>query len=69
GVMFVLSSLSVIIQVVYFKITGGKRVFLMAPIHHHFERKGIHESKITVIYMIVTAMIGVLCTILHLIFL
>ncbi|HEY8389393.1 MAG TPA: phospho-N-acetylmuramoyl-pentapeptide-transferase, partial [Clostridia bacterium] len=46
GVMFVLSSLSVIIQVVYFKITGGKRVFLMAPIHHHFERKGIHESKI-----------------------
>ncbi len=69
GIMFVLSSLSVIIQVAYFKITGGKRVFLMAPLHHHFERKGIHESKITVIYMIATSVIGTLCTILYLIFL
>ena len=69
GIMFVLSSLSVIIQVGYFKITGGKRIFLMAPLHHHFERKGIHESKITVIYMIVTAVIGIFCTILYLVFL
>ena len=69
GIMFVLSSLSVIIQVAYFKITGGKRVFLMAPLHHHFERKGIHESKITVIYMIATSVIATLCTILYLIFL
>lgn len=69
GIMFVVSSLSVIIQVCYFKITSGKRVFLMAPIHHHFERKGIHESKITVIYIIVTAIMGILCTILYLMFL
>lgn len=69
GVMFVLSSLSVIIQVVYFKATKGKRVFLMAPLHHHFERKGIHEAKITVIYIMVTAILGVLSTVLYLLFL
>lgn len=69
GVMFVLSSLSVIIQVLYFKATGGKRVFLMAPLHHHFERKGIHESKITVIYIMATAVMGILSVILYLLFL
>jgi len=69
GVMFVLSSLSVIIQVLYFKATKGKRVFLMAPLHHHYERKGIHEAKITVIYIMVTAVMGILSGILYLIFL
>lgn len=51
--MFVLSAVSVIIQVVYFKFTK-KRVFLMAPIHHHFEKSGMHETKVAVIYIIVT---------------
>lgn len=69
GIMFVMSSLSVIIQVIYFKKTGGKRFFLMAPLHHHFERKGIHESKITVIYIIITALAGLLSTTLYLIIL
>ncbi len=58
GVMYVLTSLSVIIQVVYFKLTHGKRVFLMAPFHHHFERKGVFEGKIAVIYTLVTFVCG-----------
>ena len=50
---FVLSAVSVIIQVVYFKLTK-KRVFLMAPLHHHFEKKGVNENKIVAIYIITT---------------
>jgi len=53
GVMFVLSALSDIIQVLHFKRTH-KRVFLMAPLHHHFEQKGVHENRIVTIYIIVT---------------
>ena len=54
GVMFVLSALSDIIQVLHYKRTK-KRVFLMAPLHHHFEKKGIHENKIVVAYIAITA--------------
>ena len=57
--MFV-SSLSDIIQVTYFKKTHGKRVFKMAPLHHHFEMSGIPETRIVAMYYIVTA---VLCLI------
>ncbi len=57
GFMFVLSSLSVIIQVAYYKMTK-KRVFLMAPLHHHFEKKGIHEVRISVVYSLITILIG-----------
>ena len=46
GALFVIEALSVIIQVTYFKKTGGKRVFRMAPIHHHFELGGWHETKV-----------------------
>ncbi len=53
GVMFVLSALSDIIQVAHFKRTH-KRVFLMAPLHHHFEQKGVHENRIVTVYIIVT---------------
>ena len=53
GIMFVLSALSDIIQVLHFKRTR-KRVFLMAPLHHHFEQKGVHENRIVTIYIIVT---------------
>ena len=53
GIMFVLSALSDIIQVLHYKRTK-KRVFLMAPLHHHFEQKGVHENRIVVIYMVVT---------------
>lgn len=60
GGLFVMEALSVIIQVGWFKLTG-KRVFLMAPIHHHFEKKGWTESQIVIrfwIIAIILAMIG-----------
>lgn len=57
GIMFVASALSVVIQVAYYKKTK-KRVFLMAPLHHHFEKKGIHETKIVAVYGIITLMVG-----------
>ncbi|RKW71661.1 phospho-N-acetylmuramoyl-pentapeptide-transferase [Galactobacter caseinivorans] len=50
--MFVLISLSVIIQVGYFKLSGGKRVFLMAPLQHHFELKGWEETTVVVRFWI-----------------
>ena len=58
GIMFVLSSISVIIQVIYYKKTG-KRVFLMAPIHHHFQQKGYSEAKIAFTYAAITAGLGI----------
>ena len=57
GLMFVLSAISVIIQVVHYKRTH-KRVFLMAPLHHHFEKKGVNENRIVSIYIIVTMILG-----------
>lgn len=56
ALMYIISSVSVIIQVAYFKRTG-KRVFKMAPIHHHFEKLGYPETKITAMYMIITAIL------------
>lgn len=63
AMVFVLEALSVIIQVYYFKLTKGKRVFLMAPLHHHFEKKGWHENKIVLRFWIIGlifAIIGLL---------
>ena len=57
GIMYVVSCISVIVQVISFK-TRGKRVFLMSPLHHHLELKGINESKIVSYYCIVTAIAG-----------
>ena len=54
GIMFVLSSVSVILQVGSFKLRNKKRIFLMAPLHHHFELKGYPETKIVSMYMIIT---------------
>ncbi len=59
GIIYVATSLSVILQVVYFKLSHGKRIFLMAPLHHHFERKGIHENRISMVYGAVTFAAGV----------
>ncbi len=53
GGIFVAETLSVILQVGYFKATGGKRIFMMAPLHHHFEQKGWHEEKVIVRFWIV----------------
>lgn len=60
GVILVAELLSVVIQVIYFRLTGGKRVFLMAPIHHHYEMKGIPEVKITLWFWIITFISGIL---------
>ena len=56
GIMYVVSGISVILQVLYYKLTK-KRIFLMAPFHHHLEMKGYHESKIVTIYF-VASMVG-----------
>jgi phospho-N-acetylmuramoyl-pentapeptide-transferase len=68
GVMFVVSSVSDILQVAYFKWTKrktgeGKRIFLMAPFHHHLEKKGWAEGKIVALYSIVTILAGVVCVV------
>ena len=57
GVMFVVSGVSVILQVLHYKRTK-KRIFLMAPYHHHLQHKGISECKISYIYMAVTLSVG-----------
>ncbi|MDA8160929.1 MAG: phospho-N-acetylmuramoyl-pentapeptide-transferase [Desulfobacteraceae bacterium] len=58
GGIFVMEALSVIIQVGYFKMSGGKRVFLMAPFHHHFEKKGWTEPKVVVRFWIISIILG-----------
>lgn len=60
GGLFVIETLSVILQVGYFKWTGGKRLFRMAPIHHHFELKGWSEPKVIIRFWIITV-VFVLC--------
>ena len=57
GGIFLIEALSVIIQIISFK-TRGKRVFLMTPIHHHFEKKGIPEPKVVVRFWIITLMLA-----------
>lgn len=58
GGLFVAETLSVILQVGYFKWSGGKRIFRMAPLHHHFELKGIPESKIIIRFWITSILLG-----------
>ncbi|MBO5395136.1 MAG: phospho-N-acetylmuramoyl-pentapeptide-transferase [Clostridia bacterium] len=58
GVMFVLSAVSDILQVGYFKLSKGKRIFKMAPLHHHFEKIGVHENRIVLCYRVITLVCG-----------
>ncbi|MFC4632857.1 phospho-N-acetylmuramoyl-pentapeptide-transferase [Dokdonia ponticola] len=65
GGIFVMENLSVIMQVSYFKYTKkkfgeGKRIFLMSPLHHHYQKKGIHESKIVTRFWIVGILLAIL---------
>jgi len=60
GGAFVVETLSVIIQVLYFKATGGRRVFKMSPLHHHYELKGLAEPKITVRFWLLSAICAVI---------
>ncbi len=60
GLIYLVEVLSVIIQVTYFKKTGGKRIFRMAPIHHHFELGGWSETRVVAVFSIVTAVLCLL---------
>jgi len=60
GGAFVVITLSVILQVLYFKLTRGKRIFRMAPLHHHYELAGLPEPKITVRFWIISAICAVI---------
>jgi phospho-N-acetylmuramoyl-pentapeptide-transferase len=62
--VFLIENLSVMIQVSYFKYTKrkfgeGKRIFLMSPLHHHYQKKGIHEAKIVARFWIVSVLLAV----------
>jgi phospho-N-acetylmuramoyl-pentapeptide-transferase len=58
GGLFVVETVSVMIQVLYFKRTGGKRIFLMAPLHHHFEKKGWAEPTIVIRFWIIASILA-----------
>lgn len=57
GMIYLVEVLSVMIQVTYFKKTGGKRIFKMAPIHHHFELCGWSETRVVAVFSIITAIL------------
>jgi phospho-N-acetylmuramoyl-pentapeptide-transferase len=63
--VFLIENLSVMMQVSYFKYTKkkygeGRRIFLMSPLHHHYQKKGMHESKIVARFWIVGIMLAVI---------
>lgn len=60
GLVYLLEVISVMLQVSYFKITHGKRIFKMAPIHHHFELSGFSETQVVAAFSIVTAILCLL---------
>ncbi len=60
GLVFVLETLSVVVQIGYFRVSGGKRVLRMSPLHHHYELGGWPETKITLRFWIVAALAGLL---------
>lgn len=57
GLVFVVTVVSDILQVSHYKRTH-KRIFLMAPLHHHFEKKGVHENRIVLVYILITIVLG-----------
>lgn len=64
GLPYLIETLSVIIQVIYFKLSKGKRLLLMSPLHHHFELKGYSEWKIDIIFWL----FGIIVSIISIIF-
>lgn len=64
GIVYTAETVSVVLQVTYFKLTGGKRLFKMSPLHHHFELCGWSENKIVAVFSLVAAagcVVGLLC--------
>ena len=66
GIMFVMSVVSDILQVAHYKRTK-RRIFKMAPLHHHFEKLGVHENRIVTIYIVITLVCGLCCTLVYMI--
>lgn len=64
GLIYLVEVLSVMIQVTYFKKTGGKRIFKMAPIHHHFELCGWSETRVVAVFTVITALLCLLALVL-----
>jgi len=60
GIMYLVEMFSVMLQVTYFKLTHGKRLFKMSPIHHHFEMCGWSETKIVIVFSTVTVIFGII---------
>ena len=60
GLIYLIEVISVMIQVTYFKKTGGKRFFKMAPIHHHFELCGWSETRIVTVFTVITTFLCLL---------
>jgi phospho-N-acetylmuramoyl-pentapeptide-transferase len=60
GIIYIGETMSVIIQVTYFKLTHGKRIFKMSPIHHHFEMSGWKEEKIVLTFTGVSALMCII---------
>jgi phospho-N-acetylmuramoyl-pentapeptide-transferase len=58
--VFVAETLAVMLQVLYFKLTGGKRLFRMAPLHHHFEMIGWSETQVTMRFWMISMVGGML---------
>ena len=56
----VVETISVVLQVAYFKITGGKRLLKMAPLHHHFELSGWKENKIVSVFSVITLILCII---------
>ena len=65
GIVYVCEALSVVIQVLYFKATKGKRIFKMSPIHHHFELSGYSEYKIVITFSTAAIIAGILANIIY----
>ncbi len=57
GLIYLVEVLSVVLQVAYFRVTGGKRLFRMAPIHHHFELGGWSETRVVVVFTVITVLL------------
>lgn len=65
GIVYIVEAMSVIIQVLYFKVTHGKRIFKMSPIHHHFELSGWKEPKIVLTFTLLQALFSLLAVLLY----
>ena len=66
GILYIAENLSVILQVTYFKLTHGKRLFKMSPLHHHFELCGWSENRIVAVFTAVTVLGAVAALLLQL---